>query len=304
LTYQYPILACADIAEDFSVRYEADLGVVQTRVANANRIALFVHGIIGDTREMAASLKRAGVADRYDLILTFDYENLEDPIAETARTLKSRLANAGLSADHTKSLDIIAHSMGGLVCRWFIEREGGARVVRRLVMLGTPNGGTPWPNIVDWATTAVAYGLNQLSKVVWPAAVLGSLTQAVSSAEVTLRQMMPGSDLLDSLARSTVAEIPYFIIGGNTSLLTTATDQEHRSKLQRLLRRLWRDQTKYELANLVFAGVDNDIAVPLTSMKHLPERAAPPWDVWTVGCDHMTYFNNPDGLKVLSQVLS
>ena len=97
--YRYPILACADVAEDFTVQYEADPAAVRTRVAKAKRIALFVHGIIGDTREMAASLKRAGVADRYDLVLTFDYENLQDPIAETARALKDRLEAAGLGVD-------------------------------------------------------------------------------------------------------------------------------------------------------------------------------------------------------------
>ena len=85
------------------------------------------------------------MADRYDLVLTFDYENLQDPIAETARALKERLAAVGLGADHGKSVDVVAHSMGGLVSRWFIEREGGNRAIQRLIMLGTPNGGSPWP---------------------------------------------------------------------------------------------------------------------------------------------------------------
>ena len=39
----------------------------------------------------------------------------------------------------------IAFHIGGLVARWFIEREGGNRVVQHLVMLGTPNAGSPWP---------------------------------------------------------------------------------------------------------------------------------------------------------------
>ena len=146
--YHYPILAAADVSEDFRVRYEPDVPSIRGRLAKANKIVLFVHGIIGDTREMAASLRRAGVADRYDLVLTFDYENLQDPIADTARALKDRMAAVGLGPpDHGKSLDIVAHSMGGLVSRWFIEREGGNRVVRRLVMLGTPNGGSPWPRV-------------------------------------------------------------------------------------------------------------------------------------------------------------
>ena len=123
--YHYPILAVAEVDEYFKVRYEPDSVAVRAQVSKANRIALFVHGIIGDTREMAASLRRAGMADRYDLVLTFDYENLEDPIAETARTLKDGLEAVGLGPDHGKSLDIIAHSMGGLVSRWFIERDMG-----------------------------------------------------------------------------------------------------------------------------------------------------------------------------------
>ncbi len=303
--YDYPILACADLTEDLCIRYEADPDVVRNRVAKANRIALFVHGIIGDTREMAASLKRAGVADRYDLVLTFDYENLQDPISETARALKCRLEAVGLRADHGKSLDIIAHSMGGLVCRWLIEREGGTRVVRRLIMLGTPNGGSPWPDVVDWATTALAVGLNELSKIAWPAAILAGLTEATSWAQFTLRQMMPDSELLQDLFYNPGPKIPYLVIGGNTSLLPAmAADEDRRSRLERLLRRLWTDSAKYELAKLLFAGADNDIAVSLKSMQHISERGEQAREVRIVGCDHITYFSSPDGLKILSQVLS
>ncbi|HEV8564802.1 MAG TPA: hypothetical protein VGR41_07790 [Actinomycetota bacterium] len=35
----------------------------------------------------------------------------------------------------------IGHSMGGLVARWFIEKEGGAEITRRLITLGTPYRG-------------------------------------------------------------------------------------------------------------------------------------------------------------------
>src|SRR5262249_54405765 len=149
--YRYPILAAAEVDDQFNVRYEADPAAVRARVRKTDRIALFIHGIIGDTRGMAACLKRAGIADRYDLVLTFDYENLNDPIQDTARALKERLEHAGIVPGTGKRLDVVAHSMGGLVARWFIEREGGDRVVRRLVMLGTPNGGSPWPGMVGWA---------------------------------------------------------------------------------------------------------------------------------------------------------
>jgi pimeloyl-ACP methyl ester carboxylesterase len=35
----------------------------------------------------------------------------------------------------------VCHSMGGLVARWYVQREGGAEVTRKLVTLGTPHRG-------------------------------------------------------------------------------------------------------------------------------------------------------------------
>jgi hypothetical protein len=301
--YHYPILAAAKVGEDFTVQYEPDLAAVRTQVAKASRIVLFVHGIIGDTREMAASLQRAGVADRYDLVLTFDYENLQKPIADTARTLKSRLDAVGLGPDHGRSLDIVAHSVGGLVSRWFIEREGGNRVVRRLVMVGTPNGGSPWPRVQDWATTALAVGLNELSRVIWPATVLAGLVQAVEAVDVTLDQMVPDSDFLRDLHASPDPKVPYLLISGDTSLiLAPVGDEERRSKLQRLLSRLWSDRTKYDLADLFFGGSANDIAVSIASMKTLGAERMPR-EVRTVACDHMSYFRHLEGLKAFASIL-
>jgi pimeloyl-ACP methyl ester carboxylesterase len=273
-------------------------------VAKADRIALFVHGIIGDTREMAASLRQAGAADRYDLVLTFDYENLQDPIAETARALKDRLAAVGLGPDHGKSLDVIAHSMGGLVSRWFIEREGGNRLVRRLVMLGTPNGGSPWPRVEDWATTALAVGLNELSRVAWPAAVLAGLVQAVEAVDVTLDQMVPDSGFLKDLYSSPDPKVPYLLIAGDTSLIPTAVgDEERRSRLRLLLSRLWSDRTKYDFADLFFGGSENDIAVSLSSMRNLADGRSPACEVRTVACDHLSYFRDSASLKTLVETL-
>ena len=74
--YHYPILAVAEVDEYFKVRYEPDPAAVRAQVSKANRIALFVHGIIGDTREMAASLGGQGWPTATILVLTFDYENL------------------------------------------------------------------------------------------------------------------------------------------------------------------------------------------------------------------------------------
>ena len=57
-----------------------------------------------------------------------------------------KLEEAQLDAD--AQIDIVAHSMGGLVSRSLIELEHYP--IRNLVMFGTPNGGTDLYNIFDF----------------------------------------------------------------------------------------------------------------------------------------------------------
>jgi hypothetical protein len=166
--FDYPRLAAVSFDAQGTSAYETAADAVRQSVMQANRILLYVHGILGDTLGMTGS-SQAEVAllnappqrigDRYDLILAFDYENINTGIRGTAKELGERLARVDLGPGHGKELHVAAHSMGGLVSRWFIEREGGNRVVQRLVTLGTPHAGSPWPKIQDWATAALAMGL-------------------------------------------------------------------------------------------------------------------------------------------------
>jgi triacylglycerol esterase/lipase EstA (alpha/beta hydrolase family) len=107
--------------------------------------------------------------------------------------------------------------MGGLVSRWFIERESGNKTVQHLIMLGTPNAGSPWSTVQELATTCLGIALNRLSVTGWPAAVLGGLVTALERVDVTLDQMRPGAKFLQLLAASPDPGIPYTLIAGNTS---------------------------------------------------------------------------------------
>ena len=139
LPYDYPQLAIATVDSAGQVGYDKEPEHVRqavAQVASGERILLYVHGIIGDTKDMARSARAdvlplptpvPGLGERYKLLLTFDYENLHTSIEENARLLKARLAAAGLGPQHGRTLHIVAHSMGGLVSRWFIERESGNR---------------------------------------------------------------------------------------------------------------------------------------------------------------------------------
>ncbi|HEY9827271.1 MAG TPA: hypothetical protein V6D19_17675 [Stenomitos sp.] len=310
LPFEYPILAVADVVgadETLQVQYEGALDAVRQRVAAAHRIVLYIHGIIGDTRSMVGSVRRAKVhgdgkeklmADAYDLVLAFDYENLNTSIEENARLLKQRLIAVGLGPNHGKTLHIVAHSMGGLVSRWFIEREGGNLMVQHLIMLGTPNGGSPWATVEDLAISLLTLGLNSLASVVWPAKILGSLLTVLEKIDVSLDQMKPNSDFLKSLAASNAPGIPYSIVAGNTSIIQL-TSEEQAHKIKALLRKASKRTIEFP-----FLGNPNDIAVLVESIKTIPEGRMPQPIIEEVACDHLVYFGDTAGLKGLSNAVN
>ncbi len=311
--FAYPILGAADVAPDGTVESIRDTVQVRARVAKAQRILLFVHGIIGDTESMVPSVQLAKLADGrplaslYDLILTFDYENLNTTIQGNGHLFKQRLETVGLGAGHGKTLDIAAHSMGGLVSRWFIEREGGNQIARRLVMLGTPNGGSPWPQVFDWATVALALGLNSLTAIAWPASVVGGLAAWMENPTVTLNEMLPASKVLAELKQSPDPGIPYVMLAGNTSIIPAAVavpDSGKTSLFARLLTRLASPELLHKVANPFFLDQENDVAVSVASMENIAAGRKPAYDVRPVGCDHLSYFRDPAGLKALVGALS
>lgn len=308
-TYRYPLLT----AVDADGRRTDDSETLCGKIAAASRLLLYVHGIIGDTQAMAASAfvplpaldgGSFNIGEAYDLVLAFDYENLKTPIEETAQDLKRRLAEVGLGAAHGKTLHVVAHSMGGLVARWFIECEGGDAVVQRLVMLGTPNAGSPWPTVENWATTALALGLNGLTTVAWPAKVLSGLVSAVECVDVTLDQMEADSSLLKTLAASADPGVPYTIFAGNTSTILPVSGEAQRTSLvARLLERLSPSRLLHEVTSLAFFKAPNDIAVSVASIGAIPPGRRQPPDITEVASDHISYFTTPSVLQRLHKAL-
>ena len=228
LDFPYPILAAVEYGEAGTIHYHADIETVKAKVKQASKIVLFIHGIIGDTQSMVPCAEQVKIAvegqekslnEIYDLVLAFDYENLNTDISILGEQLRQRLESVGLGANHGKRLHIIAHSMGGLVARSFIEQHNGNEVAQHLMMLGTPNAGSPWSTVQDWAFTALTLGLNGLSVTGFPIAALGNLLGAIEAIDINLDQMKPGSDFLNSLAASADPKIPYTILAGNTSII-------------------------------------------------------------------------------------
>jgi pimeloyl-ACP methyl ester carboxylesterase len=317
IEFPYPLLSAVTIPGDRDIApddYDANPANVQVKVADAQKIVVFIHGIIGDTYSMTPCVQHAkvkmdgqikSIAQMYDLVLGFDYENLNTSIEDNARLLKQRLEAVGLTAGHGKTLHIVAHSMGGLVSRWFIEREGGNQMVSHLIMLGTPNGGSPWPNVQEMVTPLLAIGLNSLAAIALPmpaiAALLklaGTAAKKIEDIDISLDQMKADSEFQKALATSPDPGIPYTILAGNTSLRPEALPApgQTTSPIQRLMGKVF--DRVVELPFL--PDQPNDIAVTVKSIENVSQARSPQPIKTPVACNHLVYFIHQDGLDALA----
>lgn len=296
LKYEYPILAAASPGKGGEIKYEVDTNKVAALIKDAQHITLFIHGFTGDTRTMIATARQY-LSD--DLLLTFDYESVNTSIEKTARNLKLCLNEVGLRAGHSKQLRIIAHSLGGIITRWFIEQiPDGNNIVQQAICLGTPSEGTPWPTVQQWSTVGLGLVLNALTTVVWPVKALGWLVNAFETVDVTLDEIQPGSEQLETLKNSDDPHVPYTLIAGNTSIVPEAVQGGEQSRLADLLRRLG-----YNLATMVFFGQPNDIAVSVDSVHSVDIKRSPAPKMLTATCDHVSFFSSAPGLNVLKQAV-
>ncbi len=301
----YAWLRKAQVKSDGTVDFtdREDLETVKTAVADANKIILYIHGIIGDTESMIPSVRYAklnvngqpkSLEEEYQLVLAFDYENLNTSIEDTAKELKKQLAAVGLQPGHPKTLHIVAHSMGGLVSRSFIEQLGGNQVVSHLIMVGTPNGGSPWATVHDLVTTALFFGLNLSSVPIVPSL----LEKLVGAMSVTLKEMhSTKASFLEELEESPDPHCPYSIIAGSTALMDQQAD------IKKLL-----VAVKTKLRNIVefpFGDNENDIAVAIEDIIAVPgDRSPAAYIPDPIPCDHLSYFRRDEGLKALSNAVS
>jgi pimeloyl-ACP methyl ester carboxylesterase len=267
-----------------------------TKVSEAKKILLVIHGIFGDTRDMARFGLEATDKGRYDLILTFDYENLNTPIDQTAAILRDELVNVGLVAGHGKELTILAHSMGGLVARWYIENLGGKESVGHLVMAGTPNLGSNFGRLTEYiAWGSKLLGLAGAFKLSIPfaAPILGFLggLQALTETLAQMNYNDPGRFLI-SLEENSDPGIQYSILAG--SMDGFLANEQSIDLSEKVLD---------TIATLFNGRRDNDIAVEISSIHGISNARRPMPKLLTVPCHHMNYFIHPESVKALHDYL-
>jgi pimeloyl-ACP methyl ester carboxylesterase len=128
---------------------------------------VLLHGFI-DNRSVFVLLRRSLAQHGRQQIESLNYSPLTCDIRTAAELLGRHIEEICERTGHAR-VDIVGHSLGGLIARYYAQRLGGDLRVRTLVTLGTPHAGT---------------------RVV-----------PLANAHPIVRQMRPGSEVLEELSR-------------------------------------------------------------------------------------------------------
>ncbi len=166
-----------------------------------SRVVMLVHGL-DEPGGIWDQLTPALVNDGHT-VLQFEYANDQAIALSASRFLESMDQLQGVGVE---SIDLVCHSMGGLVSRDMITRDGFADcgiVVERLVTIGTPHGGSPWARM-----QAVSEMREQVQRWIQsddldPKRLMGFARDGVGQAGSDL---LPGSDFLVDLDTRTMPE--------------------------------------------------------------------------------------------------
>ena len=115
-------------------------GLLAHDAAAAATPVLLVHGMI-DNRSIFTLLRRSLRRCGFGRVRTVNYSVFTSDIraaaVELGRTVEQVCAETGYERVH-----VVAHSLGGVVARYYVQRQGGDARVHTLVTLGAPHGGT------------------------------------------------------------------------------------------------------------------------------------------------------------------
>ena len=146
------------------------------------RTVVLVHGYLANRASLwplAAYLRARGVGALH----AFDYRTT-DGVERAAIALREHLRRTVRGG----RIDLVCHSMGGLVARVYLQELGGARRVDRCITLGTPHRGT---YSAYWLPTRVATAMRPGSPLLTRLARTRSAAGAVRFSSI-----VAGSDNL------------------------------------------------------------------------------------------------------------
>ncbi|MFG3284996.1 esterase/lipase family protein [Streptomyces sp. NPDC048111] len=149
-------------------RPESDAAAPQLPTAGrAHPPVVLLHGFI-DNRSVFVLLRRSLARHGWRHLESLNYSPLTVDIRVAAELLGRHVEEICARTGH-REVDIVGHSLGGLIARYYVQRLGGDHRVRTLVTLGTPHTGTR--------------------------------SALLAPAHPIVRQMCPGSEVVEELRR-------------------------------------------------------------------------------------------------------
>ncbi len=145
--------------------------------AEAKPPVVLLHGFI-DNRSVFVLLRRSLSQHGRQQIESLNYSPLTCDIRIAAELLGRHIEQV-CERTGSRRVDVVGHSLGGLIARYYVQRLGGDTRVRTLVTLGTPHSGTR--------------------------------VAPLANAHPIVRQMRPGSPVLEELGRPAPGCRTYFV---------------------------------------------------------------------------------------------
>jgi pimeloyl-ACP methyl ester carboxylesterase len=128
---------------------------------------VLLHGFI-DNRSVFVLLRRSLAQHGRHRVESLNYSPLTCDIRIAAELLGRHIEEI-CERTGSSEVDVVGHSLGGLIARYYVQRLGGDARVRTLVTLGTPHSGTR--------------------------------VAPLANAHPIVRQMRPGSQVIEDLSR-------------------------------------------------------------------------------------------------------
>ncbi|MFE0189048.1 esterase/lipase family protein [Streptomyces sp. NPDC058989] len=118
----------------------ADAPVLLPTEGRARPPVLLLHGFI-DNRSVFVLLRRSLRRHGWRHVEALNYSPLTCDLRRAAELLGRHVEEVCVRTGHRR-VDLVGHSLGGLIARYYVQRLGGDARVRMLVTLGTPHSGT------------------------------------------------------------------------------------------------------------------------------------------------------------------
>lgn len=265
------------------------------------RVLLYVHGFASSIAAGGGALLVPQFAEHYDAILAYDHPTVGISPLDNARELLAMIPD-----DLQLSVDLVAHSRGGLVIRSLVELLDWTPKLRpvRLVTAGSPHAGTRladpehWDRLVSMTMTLGSWLASAGGGAIWGPKLLEFVLKAAAQGIFSLPglgAMIPGGEFLQRLNAAGA-------LGMNDRVRYAAVTSSF--AIDDVAQQGFR-QAFMALAVQAFMGEPNDLVVHTASALEIDKssRTLAPDQQFKTKVDHGSYFQNAEVATFIAKQL-